>query len=94
MEDITDSVNGFDMHEVFGQSTQDKEKRIGIIRDDRIREDRMCTAAAGTPDPENTETVGYRNAADEINRKAVVVSVNAALALPATGWTDLDMDVE
>lgn len=85
-KDLTDSFYGTDMERMLCQGTKDKEQAVAAVRDDRVRQNSMCTAALTADDPENAETDLLRMSINEFDEGAVVISVNAAPACTSADW--------
>lgn len=76
------------MQEVFRKYPEYEEQAVGTVRNEGIRKDCMGVSA-GADDAGNPDAGTDRPALDEVHDKAVIVSVNAAASLTATGRTDL-----
>ena len=92
-EACADFFHGSKPEEIFRQDTEDKEKAIGGIRDDEIREDSMGMAA-GTDKAQDTEAVPDRFSAHEINQGTAIIGMDRAGPLCAAAGAGLQFRPE
>lgn len=83
-----DAGNRFCPQEVFSKHPEDEEQAVGTVRDEGIWKDCMGVSA-GADDAGNPDAGADRPAINEVHDKAVIVSVNTATSLTATGRTNL-----
>ena len=81
--------NGGKSGKVFPEDAQDKEQTVAGVRDDDIRKDSMCMAAAVTEDPEDAELRFFLCAGSKVDDGSAVVVMDVAVSFASTGGTGL-----
>ena len=78
--------NGVKTCKVFPEDAQDKEQTVAGVRDDDIRKDSMCMAAAVTEDPEDAEIRFFLCAGPKVDDGSAIVVMDVAVSgTPADG---------
>ena len=78
--------NGGKTCKVFPEDAQDKEQTVAGVRDDDIRKDSMCMAAAVTEDPEDAEIRFFLCTGPKVDDGSAVVVMDMAVSgTPADG---------
>ncbi len=78
-ESFTQSENGFPAKGIFNKKTENKEKTVGVIRDDRIRENGVGVTTR-TFNPKDTNLPDFRDTVQKVNDIAVIVGVLTTVA--------------
>jgi hypothetical protein len=78
--------HGRTVQEVLSNDTEDKKEAIGAVRDDEVREDGVCMAAAGTDHPGYGDPVVNGPAGDEIDKIPLIGGmIRAGVGSTTTG---------
>ena len=81
-EACAEFFNSPQMKEVFAYDTQDKEKAVGTIGDQRIGQDGVGTSAAPAPDPGDPDSLTDRVAVEKI-KDITLITGEAGTTAPA-----------
>ena len=79
---------------VFPEDAQDKEQTVAGVRDDYIRKDSMCMAAAVTEDPEDAEIRFFLCTGPKVDDGSAVVVMDVAVSGASADGTGLQTGLE
>ena len=86
--------NGVKTCKVFPEDAQDKEQTVAGVRDDDIRKDSMCMAAAVTEDPEDAEIRFFLCTGPKVDDGSAVVVMDVAVSGASADGTGLQTGLE
>ena len=78
---------------MFSQYTEDKEQAVPLIRDDRVKQDGVCSPA-GTDDAKHLELFQQDMSVHEIDKGPFIIRENAASSVCLAIWTSFQFGSE